>query len=49
MNDAVEMTTIKFQQNIYIKLADGYLSTLSTGNVIKFPVYLTKISKSVPS
>ena len=42
MNDAVEMTTNQFQQNISIKLADDYLSTLLTGNVMEFPVDLTK-------
>ena len=47
MNDAVEMTTNQFQQNISIKLADDYLSTLLTGNVTKFPVDLTKIFNSV--
>ena len=46
MNDAVEMTTNQFQQNISIKLADDYLSTLLTGNVMKFPVDLTKIFNS---
>ena len=42
MNDAVEMTTNQLQQNISIKLADDYLSTLLTGNIMKFPVDLTK-------
>ena len=43
MTDAVEMTATQFQQNISIKLADNYLSTLLTGNVMKLPVDLTKI------
>ena len=30
-------------------LADDYLSTLLTGNVMKFPVHLTKIFNSVSS
>ena len=47
MNAAVEMTVNQFQQNISIKLADDYLSTLLTGNVMKFPVDLTKIFNSV--
>ena len=47
MNDAVEMTTNQFQQNISIKLADDYLSTLLTRNIMKFPVGLTKIFNSV--
>ena len=47
MNDAVEMTTNQFQQNISIILANNYLSTLLTGNVMKFPVDLTKIVNSV--
>ena len=47
MNDAVEMTTNQFQQNISIKLADDYLSTLLTGNVTKFPVDITKIFNSL--
>ena len=42
MNDAVEITTNQFQQNIFINLADDYLSTLLAGNVMKFPVGLTK-------
>ena len=46
LNDPVEMTTNQFQQNISIKL-DDYLSTLLTGNVIKFSVDLTKIFNSV--
>ena len=46
MNAAVEMTVNQFQQNISIKLADDYLSTLLTGNVMKFPVDLTKIFNS---
>ena len=49
LNDAVEMTTNQFQQNISIKLADDYLSTLLTINDIKFPVDLTKIFNSVRS
>ena len=44
---AVEMTTNQFPQNISIHLADDYLSTLLTGNVIKFPVDLTKFFNSV--
>ena len=47
MNDAVEMTVNQCQQNISIKLADDYLSTLLTGNVMKFFVDLTKIFNSV--
>ena len=47
MNDAVEMTTNKLQQNISIKLADDYLRTLLTWNVMKFPVDLAKIFNSV--
>ena len=47
MNDAVEMTTNQFQQNISIKIADDYLSTLLTGNIMKFPVDLTKNFNSV--
>ena len=47
MNDAVEMTTNQFQQNISIKLADDYLSTLLTGNVMKFSVDMTKFFNSV--
>ena len=47
MNAAVEMTVNQFQQNISIKLADDYLSTLLTGNFMKFPVDLTKIFNSV--
>ena len=47
MNDAVEMTTNQFQQNIFINLADYYLSTLLIGNVMKFPVDLTNIFNSV--
>ena len=47
VNDAVEMTTNHFQQNISIKLADDYLSTLLTGNVMKFPVDLTQNFNSV--
>ena len=43
MNDAVEMTTNQFQQNISIQLADNYLSTLLTGNIRKFSVDVTKI------
>ena len=49
MNDAVEMTTNQFQQNISIKLADEYLSTLLARNFMKFPVDLTKIFNSVDS
>ena len=47
MNDAVEIRTSKFQQNISIKLADGYLSTLLTGNVMKFSVDLPRFFNSV--
>ena len=47
MNDAVEMTANQFQQNISIKLADDYLSTLLTGNVMEIPVDLTIIFNSV--
>ena len=47
MNDAVEMTASQFQQNISINLPDDYLSTLLTGNVMKFPVGLTNIFNSV--
>ena len=47
MNDAVEMTINQFQQNISIKLADDYLSTLLTGNFMKLPVDLTKFFNSV--
>ena len=47
MNDAVEMTTNQFQQNISIKLADDYLNTIVTENVMTFPVDLTKIFNSV--
>ena len=47
VNDAVEMTTNQFQQNIFIKLSDEYLSTLLTGNIMKFPVDLTYIFNSV--
>ena len=46
MND-VEMTTNQFQQNISVKLADDYISTLLTGNFMKFAVDLTKIFNSV--
>ena len=46
MNDVVETTNNQFQWNISIKLADDYLSTLLTGNVIKFPVDLTKFFNS---
>ena len=41
MNDTIEITANQFQQNISIKLADDYLSTLLTGNVMEFPVDLT--------
>ena len=44
MNVAVEITTNQFQQNISIKLADDYFSTLLTGNVMKFSVDLKKIN-----
>ena len=47
MNDAVEMTTNQLQPNISIKLADDYLGTLLTGNVMKFPVDLAKNFNSV--
>ena len=47
MNGAVEMTANQFQENMSIKLADDYLSTLLTGNFMKFHVYLTKIFNSV--
>ena len=47
MNDAVEMTTNQFQQNISIKLAGDYLSTLLTENVMKFPFDFTKFFNSV--
>ena len=47
MNDAVEMTANQFQQNISIKLADDYLSTLLTGNIKKISVDLTKFFSSV--
>ena len=47
MSDAVKMTANQFQQNISIKLADDYLSTLLTGNVMKFPVDITKFFNSV--
>ena len=47
MNDAVEMTTNQYQQNISINLADDYLSTFLTGNVMKFPVDLTNVFNSV--
>ena len=47
MNDAVEITTNQFQQNISIKLADDYLNTFLTGNIMKFPVDLTKNFNSV--
>ena len=46
MNDAVEMTANQFQQNISTKLADDYLSTLLTGNVMEIPVDLTIIFNS---
>ena len=46
MNDAVDMTTNHFQQNIFIKLADDNLSTLLTVNVMKFPIDLTNILNS---
>ena len=49
MNDAVQMTTNQFQQTISFKLADDYLSTLLTVNVMKFPSDLTKNFKSVIS
>ena len=43
------MTVNQFQQNISIKLTDDYLnlSTLLTGNVMKFSVDITKIFNSV--
>ena len=47
MNDAVKMTTNKFQQNIFIKLANDYLITLLTENIMTFPVDLTNIFDSV--
>ena len=47
MNDAVEITTNQFKQNISIKLADDYLSTLIRGNVVKCSVDLTKTFNSV--
>ena len=47
MNDAVEMTANQFQQSILINLADDYLSTLLTGNIMKFSVDLTKNFNSV--
>ena len=47
VNDVVEMITNEFQQNISIKLANDYLSTLLTGNVMKFPLDLTKFVNSV--
>ena len=37
------MTINKFGQNISIKLADNFSSTLSTGNCIEFPNNLTTI------
>ena len=43
MNNAVEMKTNQFQQNISIKLADDYLSPVLTVNIMKFNVDLTKI------
>ena len=46
MYDVVEMTTKQFQQSISIKSTDDYLSTLLTGNVMTFPVDLTKIFNS---
>ena len=36
------MTTNQVQENISIKLTADYLSTLLTGNVVKFPVDSTK-------
>ena len=47
VNDYVEMTTNQFQKNIYVKLTDAYLRISLTGNVMKFPVDLTKIFNSV--
>ena len=41
------MTTNLFEQNTSIKLADDYLSTLLTENVMTFPVDLTKNVNSV--
>ena len=46
VNDAVDMTPNQFQLNISIKLSDGYLSTLLTGNVMIFPVDLAKKKKN---
>ena len=43
------MTTNQFQQNISIKLANDYLCTLLTGNIMKFPVDLIKNFNSVLS
>ena len=40
------MTANQFQQNISIKLPDDNLSTILTGNVMKFPVDLTIIFNS---
>ena len=42
MTNVVEMTTNQFQQNIFIKLPEDNLSTL-TENVMKFLVDLTNI------
>ena len=46
MTDAVEMTTNQFHLNSSIKLAYN-LSTLLTGNVMKFPGDLTTIFNTV--
>ena len=47
MNNVVEITSNQFQQNISIKLLGDYSSTFLTGNIMKFPVDLTKIFNSV--
>ena len=47
MNEAVEITSNEFQQNSSVKLADDYLRTLLTGNIVKFSVDLTKLFNSV--
>ena len=47
LNDTGEMTTNQFQQNICIELADDSLGTLLTGNVMNFPVDVTKNANAV--
>ena len=42
MNNSVEMTDNRTQQNSFVALTGNFLDTFSTGNCIKFAINLTE-------